>query len=366
LEMKKIDMTKMIVIATFWIVLVLLVWIKPSDEFSDAERRRLQQFPEVSWERIASNKFMTEFETYALDQFPFRDWFRGLTAYSKMFVLGQQDNNGIYMHKGYLSKLEYPRDDNSLKRATDRFRYIYDTYLLDADAKIYCVVIPDKNYYMAEQEGVLALDYDEFYYEIEKKMSYAHFIDIRDSLELEDYYRTDTHWRQECIIEVADEIATRMGAPVSGAYDIHTLEVPFYGVYRGQSAMTVNAETMYYLANERMEQYIVYDYESGKEIPLYDMEKAYGKDPYEMYMAGDLALAHIENPNADSDKELIVFRDSFGSSLAPLVAEGYRKTTLVDIRYIQPEVLGKYVDFEGKDVLFLYSTLVLNNSEIIK
>jgi len=34
--------------------------------------------------------------------------------------------------------------------------------------------------------------------------------------------------------------------------------------------------------------------------------------------------------------------------------------TLVDIRYIQVGVLGRYVDFENADVLFLYSTLVLN------
>ena len=78
------------------------------------------------------------------------------------------------------------------------------------------------------------------------------------------------------------------------------------------------------------------------------------------------SLITIENPNADSDDELIVFRDSFGSSIAPLWVEGYKKITLIDIRYLYSGMLGNYIDFENQDVLFLYSTLVLNHSETLK
>ena len=72
------------------------------------------------------------------------------------------------------------------------------------------------------------------------------------------------------------------------------------------------------------------------------------------------------NPNAESEDRLILFRDSFGSSIAPYFLESYREVTLVDIRYLSPERLGKLLDFTDCDVLFLYSTLVLNNSETIK
>ena len=36
--------------------------------------------------------------------------------------------------------------------------------------------------------------------------------------------------------------------------------------------------------------------------------------------------------------------------------------TLVDVRYIPSAMLDRFIDFHGQDVLFLYSTLVLNNS----
>ena len=74
----------------------------------------------------------------------------------------------------------------------------------------------------------------------------------------------------------------------------------------------------------------------------------------------------IENPNAESSKELIVFRDSFASPLAPLLASGYKKITLVDIRYLPSPSLQKYIQFQNQDVLFLYSTSVLNHSKTLK
>ena len=83
-------------------------------------------------------------------------------------------------------------------------------------------------------------------------------------------------------------------------------------------------------------------------------------DPYEFFLSGPISLLTMENPATEGSRELILFRDSFGSSIAPLLLDGYSKITLVDIRYIHPDLLGKFIDFQGCDVLFLYSSLVLN------
>ena len=96
------------------------------------------------------------------------------------------------------------------------------------------------------------------------------------------------------------------------------------------------------------------------------MDMLGSKDLYDVFLSGAKSLLTIENPNAATDRELIVFRDSFGSSMVPLLARDYAKVTLVDIRYMSPTILGNFVEFGGQDVLFLYSTLVLNNSETIK
>ena len=62
----------------------------------------------------------------------------------------------------------------------------------------------------------------------------------------------------------------------------------------------------------------------------------------------------------------MIFRDSFASSLAPLLLDGYAKITLVDIRYLPSVRLGSFLTFIDQDVLFLYSVNVLNTSATIK
>ena len=125
-------------------------------------------------------------------------------------------------------------------------------------------------------------------------------------------------------------------------------------------------ETMYLMESELLRACTVYDYETGKTGTVYDLTKLDSKDLYEVYLSGSRSLLTIENPNAATDRELIVFRDSFGSAMVPLLVSDYAKVTLVDVRYIQIDVLDRFLEFSGQDVLFLYSTLVLNNSETIK
>ena len=105
---------------------------------------------------------------------------------------------------------------------------------------------------------------------------------------------------------------------------------------------------------------------SGKYTEVYNMDKLTGRDLYEVFLSGSRSLLTIENPHAEEDRELIIFRDSFGSSIAPLLVQNYAKVTLVDIRYIQIDVLDRFLTFDGQDVLMLYSVPVLNNSQTIK
>ena len=106
--------------------------------------------------------------------------------------------------------------------------------------------------------------------------------------------------------------------------------------------------------------------ETGTYGPVYDLDKAGGRDPYELFLSGSLSLLRLENPGNPDGRELIIFRDSFASSLTPLMIEGYSSITLVDIRYLPSARLGSVLDFHGQDVLFLYSVPVLNNSDTLK
>lgn len=344
----------------------LVFIISPDKAHSSAERRPLKQFPELSFDSVVSGRFMGNFESYTQDQFPGREIFRGIKAFTALNIFRRQDNNGVFEAEGHLSTLDYPMDEDSLLWAASRIENVRRLYLDDSNCDLYFSVIPDKNCFLAEKNGYPSYDYDVLVSFMKDKLAGMEYIDIFPQLNLDSYYLTDSHWKQEAIVPVAETILEAMGADGMAAHELNTAEAEFRGVYTGQYALPTGAEKNRYLTNEVTENFIVFDHENGQEIPLYDMEAAAGEDPYEMFVGGPLSLVTIENPMASGERELIVFRDSFGSSIAPLLAEGYSKVTLVDIRYIRSDFLKDHIDFEDQDVLFLYSSSVLNNSEMLK
>lgn len=160
----------------------------------------------------ANGSFMSGFEKYMLDQFPLRNGFRSLKAAVNAKVFMKKDNNGLYSVGEHLSKLDFPTDDGSVDHAARRFRYVYDTYLRNAGTKTYLSVIPDKNAFIASQNGYPDKDYKALAERLRSGFPEAKYIDISGLLSADDFYYTDSHWRQERITKVADEIASQMGA----------------------------------------------------------------------------------------------------------------------------------------------------------
>ncbi len=340
----------------------------PSKTYSESERRVLAQFPKVTFDGLLSGSYMSDFESAAPDRFPMRDSFRTLKAMTALYLMQQKDNNGLYTVNGYTSKLEYPEKPVMIQGFTEKLAKIYDRYIKDSNCNVYLSVIPDKNAFLAPLGSYLAMDYDAVIERIRAEVDYAEYIDIFPYLSLEDFYRTDQHWRQENIVDIAHKVAQSMKTEITEDFTENTLDKDFFGTYVGQSALPLSPDTLKYLTSDIINACVVtsYDTGTGKPAEMYDMEKAHGRDPYEMFLCGSCALLVIDNPNASTDRELVLFRDSFGSSLAPLLASGYSKITLVDLRYISSDLIGNYVSFDNADVLFMYSTLIINNSASLK
>lgn len=368
MNQQKIRSIGLFLVVGLWAALVLFAWLGPRKDISDAERRPLAQMPELTADTLLDGDFMTDFESFTLDQFPLRDTFRRIKSLFHYNVLNQSDNNDIYIADGAAVKLEYPLDQTSVSHAVDRFTHLWQKYLKGTQSRIFMAIVPDKGYYLAQPNGYPAMDYAAMTQSFAQGMPWATQIDLTPHLSADDYYLTDTHWRQEKLLDAAGAICDALGvsAPQAEDFTVTALERPFYGVYYGQAALPMDPETMYLLESPLLDLCTVYDWESGKTLKVYDRTKLDSKDLYDVFLSGARSLLTIENPAAATDRELIVFRDSFGSSMVPLLVEDYAKVTLVDIRYIQIDVLDRFLEFNGQDVLFLYSTLVLNNSETIK
>lgn len=324
-------------------------------DYSESERRKLADFPEVTLESIKSGEFAEKFEEYATDRFPVRDMWRSIKAYTRLNLFLQKENNEVFVKDGHISKIEYPLNTEMLDYAIALFSRIQEKHF--QENKVYFAVIPDKNKYIAD----LKIDYDELERYMYEGLSFCTPIQVGDLLSAEDYYLTDSHWRQEEIVDVARRIAQSMGTDIPVDYEKRTLDIPFKGVFAGQSALNCDPEVITYLTNDTIEGFQV----TGAKA-VYDTEKAAGKDAYEFFLSGNQPLVTIKNPENTDGKKLVVFRDSFASSLMPLLAQGYAEVTMVDLRYINSGLLEQFVDFSDADILFLYSTTLLNNSTSMK
>ena len=340
--------------------------VKAPELYSLSERRALAQAPTLTADGLTSGRYMTDFENSAADQFPLRDRFRHGKAVFSKYVYRQKDSHGLYLLDGHLSRMEYPLNNERWEKSLHVLQSVCRQELAGTDCRVYVSLIPDKNTFLAPVGGYPVLNHRELTDSLTEALKPAIPIDLTKTLSTDSFYRTDPHWRQEKIPDTARALAEGMGAEFSDDFTEHTLDHPFYGAYYGQAALNIPPDTIRYLTDEVSDHALVTSYNTGKPLSasVYDMKKANGRDPYEMFLSGSDALLTIENPLAPETRELVLFRDSFGSSLAPLLLPGYSKITLVDLRYLSGERLSDYITFQEQDVLFLYSAMVLNSGAI--
>ena len=351
-----------------WAALTAFAWFGPRQSFSFTERAELSQAPALTGEAVLEGSFMADFEEFTLDQFPLRDTFRSIKAVFHLYGLNQSDNNGLFLQDGYLEKMDKELSADAVDRTAQVFDRFYQNFLQGKTENVYFTLIPAKGHYLSQPTVSLSAMEEKLLPQI----PWARYVDIKDSLTIDDYYYTDTHWRQERIGKVSDQLLTAMGNTPAAQYTATPLPTPFYGGYYGQAGLPVKPETLYVMENDMLSACTVTGYKNGPTAPevlshyntagVADMA-----DPYNVFLHGSTqTFVVIENPNATSDKELIVLRDSFGCSLTPLLVESYARVTVIDLRSVGTMALKAMeakgiLNTQNADVLFAYSSMVVNN-----
>lgn len=273
------------------------------------------------------------------------------------------DADGLIQYEDYyMDDIGTLRPD-SVKNFAAKIENLAADQLKEA-ANLYYSVIPSKSYFVNDKLET-SFDYGQMKSILGKNVKSAQYIDLFGALQLEDYYKTDPHWRQECLQDVVDTLGKTMGFSVDLSTFTANTTKGITGQH-GQGKENFPTETLTYLTSAAMEQVKVNNWDQTAPAVIYDVAALEGDSPYDVFLSGPTPLVTLENPNATSDKELVIFRDSYSCSLAPLLVEQYKTVTLVDLRYMMSSLLPQYVDFAGKDVLFLYNEQVVNHSEMLK
>ncbi len=347
-----------LIFTAFLLVFGLLHILLPDQPVSVTERRSLAQFPSGGLSSAADGVFMLNMEKYLPDQFPFREGFRTLKSMAER-LSGRLDANGIYESDGYLASVEFGYSPDAPERAAGKLNRLREIFADCPDAVI--CLIPPKNFYL--HDGIHPVpDFHTLAASLAQHTAGYGYTDISDTLSLESYYRTDSHWRQEMLEDTAKAITAALGVRyVTQEYEEHRIG-GFYGVWAGQSALPVKPDTLVYLTSPILNDALVTAV--GSEMDSVYTPDEVGVDPYDTFLGGAVPVIEIENESGTGD--LIVVRDSFGSSLIPLLIPSFHRITAVDLRYISSEYLDRYVDAEGASLLVLLSAGIINQSEMLK
>lgn len=358
----KDKLKNLIIVAVFFVVIFgifVLNAFKEDKKVSISERRKLLQMPKFSIATFYNGSFQDKFENYLKDQITFREFFKNVNFNFKENVLKNKDTNGYFVKDDVIFKLGKTNKYN-IDKTISNLNEIINLYM--KDNKIYASIIPDKNYYL-EDNTYLNLDVEYMEDNIKNKMNVS-YIDIKDKINLNSFYSADIHLKQECTIDLVYTLLNSMGKESININDFKVSKIgEFEGSYYYNTYKKLKKDTLNILSNETLDNLNAYNFEKNVYEPVYNFEKYNTSiDKYDVFLSGPTSIQKIENKNAKEDNNLIVFRDSFGSELVPLMLQNYHYVTLIDLRYVSPKILDNYVDFTNADVLFIYSAEVVNQN----
>lgn len=270
----------------------------------------------------------------------------------------QQAGEGYFVSDGRLYREMDPLNPDSFTALGEKIESLCQGELSGADGYFYAV-IPDKSW-----AGGQAFDWAAMTQALCPAVSCAQWISLDGALGPEDYLQTDDHWRQDRLWPVLDRLGTAMGFAVDpAAFTVRSWE-GFVGDYRRERE-ELTPETLAILDSAAIEGATVDNWQTPEVTTVYDLPRLESETPYDVFLSGATPLVTIHNPTAPA-RRLILVRDSFGSSLAPLLVGQYSEIVLVDLRYIATQLLPDYVDPAGAQVLFLWSARVANQSAMLK
>ena len=319
-----------------------------------SERRVLEEYPGFIENGHFNDDFFDEADKYYSDHFLYRDLFRKAKGFVISDLLMIKEYNDIFSYDGFLFKRE-KIDESAIRHNLQIINELKKDF-----QNSYLAIIPSKNEYLTS--GFDMQTYDEIKKIIEDNSDIA-YIDLKELLSLDDYYRTDIHWRQDKIEDIAKYLCQSLGVDyIDTEYEIKEY-YPFYGSLYANISGLIKADTLFYLDSDLFADLEIYSLEDGI-ISMYETKELTSPDAYSLFLGGPEAYIKIVNNNIKSDDKLIVFRDSYASSLLPLLSLSFKEIDIIDLRYYNRELLSE-LDLDEKAVtLFIYGTEVFNSYAI--
>ena len=337
--------------------------IKPDKKTSEQENRNLQQFPSMTLTGIKDKTWMDDLEDYTADQFVLRDaWVSLKTTCDRL--QGKKEFNGNYLgDDGYLMQIPTDPDEKQEALIEDNVNAMNDFAERYSEVNTSVLIAPNAVWTLSDKlpSGAPVRDQEEDSAWIEGMLSAnINYIDAFTALKEHKsealYYKTDHHWTTLGAKYAYLAAADALEIEATDKFDEYVVTADFQGTLSSNSGYHGQKDTIEVFAPRDSDvSYLVTDSDDqSKRATLYDLDALDTKNKYEVFFGGNHSLVDIVT-NSESDKVLVVFKDSYANSFVPFLIPYYSEIIMVDPRYYYDNI-DTLMDSHGvTDVLFLYN-----------
>lgn len=200
---------------------------------------------------------------------------------------------------------------------------------------------------------------------------------LDDHVSYHDYFfRTDHHWKPETALRAAKVVGDKLreyDIPVDDshydlqAFDVEVLPDYFLGSQGKRATLSRATPDDFSILHPKFPTEITLNipekniHDSGDFELVYDKKQVekcdyYNLSPYHMYGYGDMQVMDIENLLMPStDKKVLIIRDSFCDTMAPMLSLGIRNLMTLDVRHFTGSVKN-YIAVHKPDVVIVMYT----------
>lgn len=338
-------------------IMMLLYLFLPKQEFSELEKRYLEDKPELTMDTLTSGEFGADVDLYMADHIPGRDFFVGLNAYVELYT-GRQVTKDIYLAEED-RLVEAPVQWNEAQAAKNVSSVNNFAQILGREVDF--MVVPSAGWAAQDSiRGVADPYLDESH--IEKLYAMAgenvNCVDMlevfRDQADL--YYRTDHHWTSQGAYEAYAAYMDLKGKeyPAQEEFTITTAEDFTGSTYTRAALWMIPGEPLeMWTCTENLQ--VTNENGIAHEGVFYE-ERLQETDKYTVFLDGNHSVVTIENPNNAGKGSILVVRDSYSNCLGGFLAESYETVVLADLRYMNNQTVSQLDEqYNFDDVLVCYS-----------
>lgn len=354
--------------------MAFLLWILPKQDFSPVEKRALARLQKPTAASLWSGAWGRELDAFCGDHLPLRDRLVALKACTEL-LQGKQENDGILLGRdGSLARWRFSmRSPNGERTDTDLYSEAQVTAacegILRAERALdvpFAVLLTGRN---------LDVCPDRFSYprEVSDALNAALCEGLADCAAAPDlvslfraagegtYYRTDHHWTTVGAYlgytAAMDALGRGEETLSQDVFRRVTVCEDFYGTLWAASGMrwvVPDSVELWYRGNEA-------DFSvtaDGHSLDgLYTLSRLDGIDPYSVFLDGTHDVVTVTSRIETDRPRLLVLRDSFGSSIAPFLAQHYDLVllNLSSTRRDMTDLSALARDYRADAVLLVYS-----------